>query len=54
MGSIAVSWNAIIRAKGFKFIFSAIVVVVKINAAAPSFKVDAFPAVIVPFFFYNK
>ena len=51
IGSVAASWNAIIRAKGFKFIFSATVAVVRTIAAAPSFKVDAFPAVTVPFSF---
>lgn len=54
MGSVAASWKPNIRAKGFRFNFCATSVVVKIKAAAPSFNVDAFPAVTVPFSFYIK
>lgn len=51
MGSVAASWNATILAKGFKFNSFTTVSLVNTKAAAPSFIVDAFPAVTVPFSF---
>jgi len=52
IGSVAASWKATTLAKGLRFSLWATSLVVKISAAAPSFRVDAFPAVTVPFSFY--
>lgn len=49
IGSVAASWNAKILACGLTPSLSASSGVVNKTAAAPSFKVDALPAVTVPF-----
>lgn len=49
IGSVAASWNPATLAKGLRLSFCALSAVVRIRAAAPSFNVDAFPAVTVPF-----
>ena len=53
MGSVAASKKPAILANGLRFNFCAFSLVVSIRAAAPSFNVDAFPAVTVPLSFYK-
>lgn len=48
IGSVAASWNPTILARGLRLSFCAFSEVVNISAAAPSFNVEAFPAVTVP------
>ena len=51
IGSVAASSKPIILARGLRFNFCALSEVVRIKAAAPSFSVDALPAVTVPYSF---
>lgn len=51
IGSVAPSWNATMRANGFRFNSFTTFSLVSTRAAAPSLIVDAFPAVTVPFSF---
>ncbi|KNC22607.1 hypothetical protein FF38_00182 [Lucilia cuprina] len=53
IGSVSASWKATTRAKGFKFIWAALSAVIKTKAEPPSFKVEALPAVTVPFSFWK-
>ena len=53
MGSVAASAKLTILASGFAFKRSAAWLVARTQAAAPSLRVEAFPAVMVPFSFYR-
>lgn len=54
IGSVAASWNAMTWARGVQPLALAADSVIKTHAAAPSFRVDALPAVTVPFSFWNN